>query len=53
MPIAESQGGLDQFDAHVLLERHGAEAENRNARSKSVNTTFNEVHSWRLLTSLA
>ena len=41
VPVAELQRRLDQLDAKVLLQRHGAETEHWNARA----VRFNDVHS--------
>src|SRR5262249_232971 len=39
-PMAEPQRLRDQLHAQILLQRHSAEAEDRNARA----VTFNDVH---------
>src|SRR5262249_3971172 len=45
MAVAEFQCGLDQLDAQILLQRHCAEAEDRNARP----VTFDHIHRWQCL----
>jgi hypothetical protein len=40
MPVTEVQSRLDQFDAQIFLERHGAKPDSGNARAM----TFNHLH---------
>ena len=44
--IAEMQRRLDQLDAQIFLQRHGAETDDRNTRAMTFNhMTFNHLHS--------
>jgi hypothetical protein len=45
MPITEPKRCFDQLDAHILFQRHRAEAEDGNTRAMTLdNMTFDNVH---------